>query len=148
MISTVYIYTIDMQDFTKLKVWRKAHSFTVNLYRISSKFPSEEKFGLTNQIRRATVSIESNIAEGCGAKSKAFPVVEDDDMSGYALHSDKEFNRFLSIAKGSCYEVQCQIYIARDLNYISHDQCTLVISKLDEILKMIYSLRKKLEASS
>ncbi len=111
-----------MQDFTQLKVWQKAHSFTVNLYKISSEFPSEEKFGLTNQIRRATISIESNIAEGCGRDS------------------DKEFNRFLGIAKGSCYEVQCQIYIARDLNYISHQKCDLIISKIDEILKMIYSL--------
>ncbi|MEY2856379.1 MAG: hypothetical protein RLZZ74_688 [Cyanobacteriota bacterium] len=58
-----------MQDFTQLKVWQKAHSFTVNLYKISSEFPSEEKFGLTNQIRRAAISIESNIAEGCGRDS-------------------------------------------------------------------------------
>jgi four helix bundle protein len=119
-----------MQDFTQLKVWQKAHSFTVNLYKISSEFPSEEKFGLTNQIRRAAISIESNIAEGCGRDS------------------DKEFNRFLSIAKGSCYEVQCQIYIARDLNYMSHQKCDLIVSKIDEILKMIYSLQKKLEARS
>jgi four helix bundle protein len=143
-----------MQNFTQLKVWQKAHSFTVNLYKISSEFPLEEKFpkgyrfayGLTNQIRRAAISIESNIAEGCGRDG------------------DKEFNRFLSIAKGSCYEVQCQIYIARDLNYISHQKCDLIISKIDrergrgflaisnrgvdEILKMIYSLQKKLEAKS
>jgi four helix bundle protein len=111
-----------MQDFTQLKVWQKSHSFTVNLYKISSEFPLEEKFGLTNQIRRAAISIESNIAEGCGRDS------------------DKEFNRFLSIARGSCYEVQCQIYIARDLNYISHQKCDLIISKIDKILKMIYSL--------
>jgi four helix bundle protein len=127
-----------MQDFicgavsfrTQLKVWQKANSFTVNLYKISFEFPSEEKFGLTNQIRRAAISIESNIAEECGRDS------------------DKEFNRFLSIAKGSCYEVQCQIYIARDLNYISHQKCDLIVSKIDEILKMIYSLQKKLEARS
>jgi four helix bundle protein len=135
-----------MQDFicgavsfgTQLKVWQKAHSFTVNLYKISSEFPLEEKFGLTNQIRRAAISIESNIAEGC-PKGYRF---------AYGRDSDKEFNRFLSIAKGSCYEVQCQIYIARDLNYISHQKCDLIISKIDEILKMIYSLQKKLEAKS
>lgn len=119
-----------MQDFTQLKVWQKAHNFTVNLYRITSDFPSEEKYGLTNQIRRAAVSIESNIAEGCGRDS------------------DKEFNRFLSISKGSCYEVQCQSYIARDLGYISEEKCQLIITKIDEILKMIYSLQRKLVASS
>ena len=76
-----------MQDFTKLKVWQKAHNFTVNLYKITAKFPSEERYGLTNQIRRATcgqalcVSIESNISEGCGANCKAVPVVFDDDLS-------------------------------------------------------------------
>ena len=53
-----------MQDFTKLKVWQKVHTFTINVYKITSSFPSEEKFGLTNQIRRASVSIESNLAEG------------------------------------------------------------------------------------
>lgn len=58
-----------MQDFTQLKVWQKAHNFTVNLYKISSAFPEHEKFGLTNQIRRASISIESNIAEGCGRDS-------------------------------------------------------------------------------
>lgn len=52
-----------MQDFTNLKVWQKAHNFTVNLYKITANFPSEEKFGLTNQIRRASVSIESNISD-------------------------------------------------------------------------------------
>ena len=51
-----------MQDFSKLKVWQKAHNFTVNLYKITKDFPSDEKFGLTNQIRRASVSIESNIS--------------------------------------------------------------------------------------
>ena len=55
-----------MQDFTQLKVWEKAHDFTIDLYKITSSFPNEEKYGLTNQIRRASVSIESKIAEGCG----------------------------------------------------------------------------------
>ena len=66
-----------MQDFTKLQVWQKAHTFTINLYKISSTFPKEEKFGLTNQIRRASVSIESNLAEGAGR------------------NSNKDFSRFL-----------------------------------------------------
>jgi four helix bundle protein len=73
-----------MQDFTQLKVWQKAHNFTVNLYKITQDFPAEEKFGLTNQIRRASVSIESNISEGCGR------------------YGDKEFSRFLDRASEQC----------------------------------------------
>lgn len=119
-----------MQDFTKLKVWQKAHNLTVNLYKITSNFPNDEKFGLTNQLRRATVSIESNIAEGCGH------------------NGDKEFSRFLDIAQGSCFETKCQIYIARDLEYISFDKSTLVVSKIDEVMRMIHSLNQKLKAKS
>ena len=79
-----------MQDFTQLKVWQKAHNFTVNLYKMTANFPPEEKFGLTNQIRRASVSIESNLAEGCGR------------------NGDKEFSRFIDLAQGSAYEVRCR----------------------------------------
>jgi four helix bundle protein len=79
-----------MPDFTKLKVWQKAHAFTINLYKISSTFPSEEKFGLTNQIRRGSVSIESNLAEGAGRSIS------------------KDFSRFLDIAQGSAFEVKCK----------------------------------------
>lgn len=119
-----------MQDFTKLKVWQKAHNFTVNLYKITRDFPSEEKFGLTNQIRRATVSIESNISEGCGR------------------NGDKEFSRFLDIAQGSAYEVKCQILIARDLEYLDSNKSQLLTDKIDEVSRMINALNQKLKAKS
>ena len=119
-----------MQDFTKLLVWQKSHNLTVNIYKLTSSFPNEEKFGLTNQIRRASVSIESNIAEGCGR------------------NGDKEFSRFLDISQGSCFEVKCQVYIARDLEYISLEKATLVISKIDEVMRMIHALNQKLKAKS
>ena len=119
-----------MQDFTKLKVWQKAHNLTVNIYKITSCFPSNEKFGLTNQLRRAAVSIESNIAEGCGR------------------NGDKEFSRFLDIAQGSCFEAKCQVFIARDLEYISLDKSNLVVSKIDEVMRMIHALNQKLKAKS
>lgn len=118
-----------MQDFTQLKVWQKAHSFTVNLYKITSSFPSTEIYGLTSQIRRAAVSIESNIAEGRGRGG------------------DKEFSRFLNIALGSAYEVKCQIYIARDLGYIDTNKSNLLIEKIDEISKMLNSFNKQLKAN-
>lgn len=116
-----------MQDFTKLKVWQKAHTFTINLYKISSTFPSEEKFGLTNQIRRASVSIESNLAEGAGRSSS------------------KEFSRFLDIAQGSAFEVKCQILIAKDLSYIDNQKSELLMEKINEVSRMITSLNQKLK---
>ena len=74
-----------MQDFTKLQVWQKAHIFTFNLYKLTNSFPVEEKQGLTNQLRRTAISIESNIEEGCVGDG------------------DKEFSRFIDLAKGSAY---------------------------------------------
>ena len=119
-----------MQDFSKLKVWQKAHNFTVNLYKITKDFPSDEKFGLTNQIRRATVSIESNISEGCGR------------------NGDKEFSRFLDIAQGSAYEVKCQIFISRDLGYLDSSKSQLLTDKINEVSRMINALNQKLKANS
>jgi four helix bundle protein len=119
-----------MQDFTQLKVWEKAHSFTINLYKITKDFPSEERFGLINQIRRASVSIESNISEGCGRDG------------------DKEFSHFLNIAQGSAYEVKCQILIARDLKYLDLNKSQLLTDKIDEISRMINALNQKLRAKN
>lgn len=119
-----------MQDFTKLKIWQKAHEFTVNLYKMTANFPSEEKFGLTNQIRRASVSIESNLAEGCGR------------------NGDKEFSRFINLAQGSAYEVRCHLFIARDLGYLSVDKFELLHNKIDEISRMMIAFQKKLKADS
>ena len=119
-----------MQDFTKLQVWQKAHTFTVNLYKTTNCFPTEEKYGLTNQIRRACISIESNLAEGCGR------------------NGDKEFSRFINIAQGSAYEVRCQIFVARDLGYIDADKFKLLDTKITEISRMLNSLNQKLTANS
>lgn len=90
-----------MQDFTKLVVWQKAHNLTINIYKLTSQITSEEKFGLISQIRRASISIESNIAEGCGRDG------------------DRELARFVDISMGSSFELRCQLMIARDLNYIN-----------------------------
>ncbi len=119
-----------MQDFTQLKVWQKAHNFTVNLYKITKDFPTDEKVGLTNQIRRASVSIESNISEGCGR------------------NGDKEFSRFLDIAQGSACEVKCQILIARDLGYLDNSKSQLLTDKINEVSRMINALNQKLKANS
>ena len=121
-------YNVFMQDFTQLNIWQKAHSFTVNIYKKTAGFPSEEKFGLTSQMRRASVSIESNIAEGCGR------------------NGDREFSRFIDLAQGSAYEVRCQIFIARDLDFISADESSLLLNKISEISRMMIAFQKKLKA--
>ncbi|WP_371922416.1 four helix bundle protein [Bizionia sp. M204] len=90
-----------MHRFKDLEVWKKSRLFCVEIYSITSKFPESEKFGLSNQLRRASVSIPSNIAEGS------------------SRHSNKDFTRFLEIAIGSAYEIETQLLIASDLNFIN-----------------------------
>lgn len=90
-----------IKSFEDLPVWQDARKFTNKIYTLTNKFPKEELYGLTSQIRRAAVSIMSNIAEG------------------FDRRSDKELTNFLSIARGSSSEVQNDLYIALDLNYIS-----------------------------
>src|SRR5262245_10637736 len=89
-----------MQDFSKLDVWTKAHRLTVNLYVLTRRFPREEMFGLTSQIRRAAGSIGANIAEGCGRGSNA------------------DFVRYLQIAFGSASELQYHLQLARDVGML------------------------------
>ena len=91
----------ELKAFRKLIVWQRAHELTLPIYKASEKFPKHEMFGLTSQIRRATVSIESNIAEG------------------YALGTAPNYLRHLNISVGSLAEVECQIEISHDLNYLN-----------------------------
>lgn len=102
---------------------------TVEIYKISAKLPSDEKYGLTSQIRRAAVSIPSNIAEG---SSRA---------------SNKDFLRFLSISLGSAFELETQILIAEDLLLLDSDDAKIIIQKLDAIQKMIIGLQQKLDTN-
>ena len=90
--------------FEKIIAWQKAHTFVLTVYKVSSHFPEEERFGLTSQLRRAAVSVEANIAEGARKLSKA----------------DKL--RFFNISQGSLEECRDYIILARDLNYISTEE--------------------------
>ena len=116
-----------MQDFTKLIVWQKAHELALDVYRTSSSFPRDERFGLTRQIRRSVTSIPTNIAEGCGRSSRA------------------DFARFLSIAGGSASELEYQILLARDLGLVPSDVCSGMTNKTREVKRMISGLAKKLK---
>lgn len=115
-----------MHNIKELTIWKKAIDLTVEVYDITRNFPSEEKFGLISQLRRASVSISSNIAEGAGR------------------NSDKEFVHFLGIANGSAFEVQTQIIIAYRLKFIDKKTSKLVLDRLEEIQKMSRGLQNKL----
>jgi four helix bundle protein len=101
-------------------------AFTVEIYRASQEWPSEERFGLTSQLRRATTSIPLNIAEGAGNSS------------------NKEFCRFLQIALRSTYEVMTALDIAKGLNYMSDEQASTLVTEADRIAAMIVGLMKSL----
>ncbi len=111
-----------MRDYKELIVWQKSRILVKSIYDQTKLFPKEEQYGLTNQIRRAVVSIPSNIAEG------------------YNRQSDKEFIRFLSIAKGSAAEVETQIILAKDLEYISSEESDIFLLQISEILHMLGAL--------
>ena len=114
-----------MHKYKDLKIWQKAVELTKLIYELTRIFPAEEKFGLTNQIRRASVSIPSNIAEGAGR------------------NSNKEFIQFIAIATGSCYEVETQLIIAIELKYIKNVDDAFKL--IEEIQKMLYTFSNKLK---
>ena len=115
-----------MHQFKELLIWQKSRLFCSKMYATTACFPDSEKFGLTNQLRRAAVSIPSNIAEGSSRKS------------------NKDFSRFLEIAIGSAYEIETQLLIASDLGFIEVSISDEIISKLHEIIKMISKFKSTL----
>ena len=116
-----------MKTHRDLKVWQYAIDLVTEIYQITRNFPKSEMFGLGNQIQRSAVSIPSNIAEGAGR------------------NSEKEFLRFLSIAMGSIAELETQIIISKNIQYIDEDQFNDLMSKLIEIRKMLIGLKKSLK---
>ena len=111
-----------MTDHKDLIVWQKSRKLVRTIYTLSRNFPREEIFGLTNQIRRAAISIPSNIAEG------------------YNRHSDKEFTHFLKIAKGSAGEVDTQLILSVDLVYLPESEIQEALALNQEILRMLGTL--------
>ena len=113
-----------MKTHHELTVWKKSIDFVTTVYKITEEYPKTEIYGLTNQVRRAVVSVPSNIAEGAARTSK------------------KEFSHFLSISLGSISEVESQLIVSRNLNYITNEQLENLLSELIEIRKMIIGLKK------
>ena len=116
-----------MHRFKELEIWKRSRLFCSDIYRITSKFLESEKFRLANQLRKASVSIPSNIAEGSSRKS------------------NKDFARFLEIILGSSYEIETQLIIAFNLNFISELELTQASKELDEIIKMISKFKSSLK---
>jgi len=113
-----------------LEVWKRALNFVTEIYKTTTGFPNDEKFGLVSQMRRAAVSIPSNIAEGAARNSK------------------KEFINFLHIAQGSAAELETQILISRNLEFVSQNQADPLLKELEEISRMIIGLQKSLRKSN
>ena len=111
--------------YRDLRVWQSAMELTVDIYRVSRKFPTHEVYGLTSQLRRAAVSVASNIAEGKGRSS------------------DKELLQFLSHARGSSYEIQTQLEIAESLGYLSEADSHQLLAQAESVGRMLNAMITK-----
>jgi four helix bundle protein len=121
---------VKLRDYTELVAWQKAMDFVEAVYQASKTFPKDELFGLTSQVRRAAVSIPSNIAEG------------------QSRRSSREFLQFLSIARGSLSEVETQLVISKRLNYLSREQLTDLQHKSAELGRVINGLTNAIQKRS
>lgn len=110
-------------DFKKLKIWQKSRELNTCIYTLTSKYPDCEKYNLISQMRRASISISSNISEG----------------SSY--ESTKMVCRFINIALGSICELESQLFVSLDLGYLKDDQFDKSISQIDHLKRMILSFR-------
>lgn len=115
-----------MHNFKELKVWNNSMELAAELYKITENFPSGEKFGITSQMRRASVSIPSLIAEGAGRTI------------------NKDFSNFLSMALGSCYELETQLLLSKRLNLITESICNKIVNDCINVSKMLVNLKKSL----
>ncbi|MBR6829925.1 MAG: four helix bundle protein [Paludibacteraceae bacterium] len=118
-----------MHNFRELVAWQKAMQLTKAVYVLTKTFPSVEQYGLVSQIQRAVVSIPSNIAEGAGRPTQ------------------KELVHFLSFSLGSAYELETELLLARELDYITEEQSKQINAEVVEVQKLVYSLMKKFNPS-
>lgn len=118
-----------IKNFTDLKVWQLSHGLAIDIYKACDVFPSHENYGLSSQMRRSSVSIGSNIAEGFGRKS------------------EKEKIQFYSVARGSASELQNQVLLARDINYIGKNEAEKFLDVPENLQKALNGLIKSIKAS-
>ena len=115
-----------IRNFQDLNVWQKSHQVVLEIYKVTKHYPAEEKFGLITQIRRSSISVSANIAEGF-------------------KKSTKDFIRYIEIAQGSLEETKYHLILSRDLEYLMLSDFTKIYNLSDDISKMLFSLNKKLE---
>jgi four helix bundle protein len=115
-----------MHNFKSLKVWQKATDLAVNVYKAMASLPAEEKYGLISQMKRCSISIASNIAEGSGRGTEL------------------QFKHFLNISQGSAFELETQLIVANRLGLLSDELTKILVDDVTEVQKMIYSLEKKI----
>jgi four helix bundle protein len=114
-----------MRNYRDLQVWEKAHKLTLAVYQGTQKFPKEERFGLTSQMRRSAASIPANLAEGCGRRS------------------DGEMARYIQISMGSGAELSYHLLLARDLGFLNNAEYSEWDAALSEVMRMLSSLSQK-----
>ena len=119
-----------LNNYKELNVWQKSYELCLKIYGITTKFPNDERYGLTSQVRRSAVSIPSNIAEGYGRKTTA------------------DYIRMLYISYGSVCELETQILLAGDLGFIEKDKSEPIKKDIAEIERMLKALIKSLENKS
>lgn len=117
-----------MIAFRTLRVWEAFHEIALDVYKITRKFPSEEMYGLTSQMRKSAASAPTNIAEGCGR------------------NTDPDLARFLTIAMGSASELEYQLFLSKDLEYIHQDEYETTTEKLITAKKMLNTFLQKVRA--
>lgn len=116
-----------MQRFTNLKVWQRSHALVLEVYRLTRTFPADERFGLVSQLRRAVLSVPTNIAEGTKRES------------------GHDYARFLNIAEGSLVETEYLLMVSGDLGYASNEHIAGTLTEIGEIASMLHTLRMKVE---
>ena len=119
-----------MQRFTELKVWQRGHALVLSVYRMSVGFPLVERYGLVSQLRRAALSVPTNIAEGSKRVGR------------------QEYARFLNIAEGSLAETEYLLMVSRDLGYITPPLANAAFKEVTELARMLHSLRQKVDTHS
>lgn len=115
-----------MQDFKDLIVWKKAHENALSIYNLTKSFPKDEQYGITSQLRRSSVSVPTNIAEGCGK------------------FTQKDFANFLQISLGSSHEAEYLIFLAFELKYIDEKDYLKLNKSVNEVKAILISLIKKI----
>ena len=115
-----------MGDFRKLEVWQKSQRLVSSVYRVTGTFPAAERYGLSSQMRRAAVSISANLAEGCGRMG------------------DVELRRFVRISLGSLSELECELLLATDLDFLKAEASCQLIEEVRAIRGMLQNLHRAL----